>query len=276
MSISRKFDKYNENCVVCFEKEGDARIFMPLCGETDCLPGYTISRSHSAEWVFEYVVRGSGTFRCNDHFYQPRAGDLYIAPCGSTHVYRSNDHDPWYKLWFNLQGTLIAELACFYGIEHLEFLPQCGLEAVFREGLAAMRNRPERAMETASLVAHQLIFRIAAATAGERPVPDTALRLRRALDARLSGGESFAAIARDFHYTESQLTRIFRAAYGETPYAYMLSRRLQLARVMLRNATLNIKEIAARTGFGDPYYFSNLFKRKFGMSPRAYREKQRD
>ena len=271
MSILRKFDRFNEECIVCFENEGDEHIFMPLCGVTDCLPGYRIRRKDSPEWVFEYIVSGRGTYRCGDRVYHPGKGDLYIAAFGSDHEYASDDADPWHKIWFNVRGTLVQNLMYYYQLENVKYLSNCGLETVFREGLASMRENCDNAKETSMLVVSRLIYQIAEALHGKRKVSATALRLKQLLDEKITFGGNFAEAVCSFPYSASQLARIFKAAYGETPYAYLLARRLEVARVMLRNSAFSVKEIAARTGFSDPYYFSNLFKRKFGKAPRFFR-----
>ena len=64
----------------------------------------------------------------------------------------------------------------------------------------------------------------------------------------------------------------FQQEYGETPYRYFLKKKLELAMLMLRNTRKTIKEIAFELSFSDPYYFSSLFKRKYGFSPRKARE----
>ena len=69
----------------------------------------------------------------------------------------------------------------------------------------------------------------------------------------------------------SQLTRVFAARFGVTPYRYLLSRRLETARLLLRGTALPVREIAFRLCFSDEHYFSSLFRRKTGQTPSAYR-----
>ena len=272
MSISRRFDLYNEDCVVSFASEGDERIHMPLCGVTDCLPGYRIARRDSLEWVFECVVRGKGYLRVDGQEYRPKAGDVYIVNFGSDHEYGSDDDDPWEKIWFNVRGTLVEDLVRIYNLESTRYLPNCGMEAVFRECLQLMRGNPERAHETATLVTHRLLYHLSRAIAERGRIPEAARRLKHLLDENVASAVSLGELAERYGKSVSQAHRIFRAAYGASPYAYVLERRLELAKVMLANSAATVKDIAGRTGFSDPYYFSNLFKRKFGVAPRHFRQ----
>jgi AraC-like DNA-binding protein len=72
----------------------------------------------------------------------------------------------------------------------------------------------------------------------------------------------------------SQTIRSFRNAYGVTPYEYLNQRRINTAKLLLRNSTLGIEEIAVQTGFPDHNYFSKYFKKKVGVSPSRFRKQQ--
>ena len=56
-----------------------------------------------------------------------------------------------------------------------------------------------------------------------------------------------------------------------TPSNYIALLRIQKAKEMLSNTELPIKEVAAACGFEDAYYFSNFFKKQFGISPTSFR-----
>ncbi|MBS1370775.1 MAG: helix-turn-helix transcriptional regulator [Lentisphaeria bacterium] len=68
------------------------------------------------------------------------------------------------------------------------------------------------------------------------------------------------------------LIRMFRRAFDSTPVGYLLEFRLERGREMLRKSSLPVTEIAMRNGFSDSNYFTKLFRRRYGMSPRACRK----
>ncbi len=70
----------------------------------------------------------------------------------------------------------------------------------------------------------------------------------------------------------SHLNPLFRTHLKQSPRLYIRKLRMQMACNMLRNGVLSIKEIAYRTGYPDPLYFSAAFKNEFGVSPRGFRE----
>ncbi|BDI32525.1 hypothetical protein CCAX7_45760 [Capsulimonas corticalis] len=63
----------------------------------------------------------------------------------------------------------------------------------------------------------------------------------------------------------------FKACFGSSPIDYVLDFRLRRAAHLLQDLHLSISEIAARTGFADPFYFSKQFKRRYRLSPSEFR-----
>ena len=71
--------------------------------------------------------------------------------------------------------------------------------------------------------------------------------------------------------TPSYLSRLFKAKTGENFHDYVLNRRLNAAAGLLRETSLSAGEIARHVGYGDVAYFSRIFRKRFGSSPRDYR-----
>ncbi|MDD2765526.1 MAG: helix-turn-helix transcriptional regulator, partial [Opitutaceae bacterium] len=79
------------------------------------------------------------------------------------------------------------------------------------------------------------------------------------------------SLARVANLSRSQFCLLFRAGMGCSPHEYIEERRLELARFYLMTTAYSVGEIAANVGFEDPFYFSTRFKRRFELSPSAYR-----
>jgi len=65
--------------------------------------------------------------------------------------------------------------------------------------------------------------------------------------------------------------RLFKEDTGKTPVQYLLGIRIDYAKDLLRNSTLNVKSISQMCGFDDPYYFSRVFKKLTGKSPENWK-----
>lgn len=72
--------------------------------------------------------------------------------------------------------------------------------------------------------------------------------------------------------SETGFYQHFKAWAGISPADYRTKMRISAAKSLLRNSSYQISEIAVQIGFEDPYYFSRIFKKSVGMSPRAYRK----
>lgn len=99
-------------------------------------------------------------------------------------------------------------------------------------------------------------------------------RLRRVLahiEASLGGPITLENLASVAGLSRYHFGRVFRSATGEAPLAFVAQRRVERARMMLRDSSLPLSEIARQTGFASPAYFSTAFRRVTGMAPSDYR-----
>ena len=78
--------------------------------------------------------------------------------------------------------------------------------------------------------------------------------------------------ARRFSISESWLIRCFRERTGMTPQRYLTGIRLNQAKELLASSSLNIGEIAGVVGYENALYFSRIFRKYVGASPREFRE----
>jgi AraC-like DNA-binding protein len=84
------------------------------------------------------------------------------------------------------------------------------------------------------------------------------------------------AMARAAHASPSHFARQFRLAFGETPYAYLMTRRIERAKALLRGSDLSVTDVSLAVGCQSLGTFSTRFREIVGMTPRAYRASARD
>lgn len=105
------------------------------------------------------------------------------------------------------------------------------------------------------------------------------VRLRRARDRmdRFSAEPlDVPSLAAEAHMSTGHFARAFREAYGETPYAYLMSRRIQRAKDLLRHTDLTVTEVCVAVGASSLGSFSASFTRLVGETPSAYRVRAAD
>jgi transcriptional regulator GlxA family with amidase domain len=95
--------------------------------------------------------------------------------------------------------------------------------------------------------------------------------LRDLVDSRYAEPLDLVALARAAHVSPRHFSRSFRATFGETPYQYLLTRRIERARHLLRTTDLKVAEVCLAVGFQGVGSFTTTFRRHVGMSPTAYR-----
>ena len=72
--------------------------------------------------------------------------------------------------------------------------------------------------------------------------------------------------------SNSRYVTVFKSQTGKSPNEYIIELRLQLAKGLLNNTNMSIKQISQRVGYADQYFFSRIFKKYLGISPQKYRE----
>jgi AraC-like DNA-binding protein len=96
-------------------------------------------------------------------------------------------------------------------------------------------------------------------------------RARDLVDRAYAQPLDVAALARQAHTSPAHFSRRFKEAFGETPYRYVVSRRVERAQELLRNTGLSVSDICLEVGFQSLGSFSAAFHRVAGITPTAYR-----
>lgn len=96
-------------------------------------------------------------------------------------------------------------------------------------------------------------------------------RARDLIDREYGSALDVAALARAALMSTAHFSRRFRAAYGETPYAYLMTRRIERAKALLRRGDLSVTEVCMEVGCSSLGSFSARFTELVGETPTAYR-----
>src|SRR2546425_1754952 len=96
-------------------------------------------------------------------------------------------------------------------------------------------------------------------------------RVRDRIDREYAQPLDVEALARDAHMSAGHFSRQFRLAYGESPYGYLMTRRIERAMALLRRGDLSVTEVCFAVGCTSLGTFSTRFTELVGISPNAYR-----
>jgi AraC-like DNA-binding protein len=96
-------------------------------------------------------------------------------------------------------------------------------------------------------------------------------RVRDRIDREYAQPLNVEALGREVGMSAGHLSRQFRLAYGEPPYSYLMTRRIERAMALLRRDDLNVTEVCFEVGCSSLGTFSTRFSELVGMSPSEYR-----
>src|SRR5579872_2897931 len=96
-------------------------------------------------------------------------------------------------------------------------------------------------------------------------------RVRDRIDREYAQPLDVEALARGAHMSAGHLSRAFRQAFGESPYSYLMTRRIERAMALLRRGDQSVTDVCFAVGYSSLGTFSSRFAELVGMPPSAYR-----
>jgi AraC-like DNA-binding protein len=253
------------------------QFHIDITGVTYPDPNYVVDRKSSNIYCLEYVINGEGTVQVDDEVFYPSKGDIYILPIGRHHHYYSSHNNPWEKIWMNVYGPLCDVLFQIYHLENVLWIKNLDLYHLFKKNLAICEQKDlsiSEVFEQSSLIFHEILAKISMHLY-KTPITKNieAHKVKEYIDKNIYERFTMDDIAKIACLSHSQVNRIYKKEYGITPYDYILTKKIETAKLLLRNTNISIKTIAHKLSFLDEHYFSKIFKAKTGVSPRDYRGK---
>jgi AraC family transcriptional regulator of arabinose operon len=234
------------------------------------------------EHILIFCVAGTGWYEINGQHQMLEANQALLIPRHTPHVYGTDPADPWSIHWVHFVGTeadfFIHHLPL--GEHKLLVDPQCiaAAEQLFRDCYESFGGGfiLHRLIYCAQILRHLLAllffnnnyFSPVQRASHTQSIETTLLFLREHIHASLT----LQAMADHAGLSVSHFSFIFRQQTGYSPMDYFIHLKIQHACTLLSLTAKTIHEIAYEIGYDDPYYFSRIFKKVIGVSPRHYRE----
>ncbi|MEK9970992.1 MAG: AraC family transcriptional regulator [Ferrovibrio sp.] len=230
--------------------------------------------------------QGVQQFRCRRETHRSTPGRMIFMEPGETHdgeataadgfTYAMLYFDPaWLRASASLYANRETGETVFYFPRTLDDdAVLANAVRVARRQVAAAQNLPGSRMACEAALDH-VVTLLAQRFAGApeekiMTAPRAAKLAREAMDAGYDGDLGLEDLALAAGTDRFRLTRAFSAAYGLSPHAYLVQRRLNRARLLLSRGETPAA-VAAATGFADQSHMGRWFRRAFGMTPAAYR-----
>ena len=240
---------------------------------------YYIKRNPSPCFIIEYIVSGKGYLKIGGVTHQLSANDAYIIHPGDRVEYGADKNDPYKKFWINFRSPVFFELFSAYGVTERVF-KNLDLSEYFTKIFAteSISQFNDELCFPISVILFDLIVSIAkrkSSSENEHKL-GLAAEIKHILNHSPHVDINLDDVAKKHYCSKSEIIRVFKKAYGITPYAYLISLRIDLAKNLLADSNKTVKEIADYLRFSSEYYFSNFFREKVGVSPREYRKRAKE
>lgn len=247
-------------------------IRFHICGITYPDKNYSIKRQCSDIACIEYIEDGTGSVNAGDSKFCPCEGDSYFLHTGIRHHYFSDKEKPWKKYFVNVSGSLLESLIDGYKLNNIYYFPNLDIKNELCRIIELSKNSAHDCTAGLIAVINEIFLKMHSSVAGMSAYDGIAREMKDFLNTQITEKFKIDKLCRHVSRSESQTIRIFKNAYGVTPYSYVLDKKISLAKRLLKNTNLSVKQIAAKLNFADEYYFSNFFKQKVGVTPSKYRK----
>lgn len=239
-----------------------------------------------AQWILIYCLKGSGWYSVRGHHYEVKENQWFVIPKNEPHVYASNDDNPWTIYWIHFTGTMAA----VYGSDH--YVPS-DINAYTTARITDRINIFEEIFLTLSdnysvdnlRYASSLLYRFLAtfcylghfrkynAQSNRIDTHNITNMAVRFMNENIEKRLTLTQIADYIGYSISQFSLIFRNSTGQSPLNYFNTLKIQRACELLETTNMKINQLCSKVGIDDSYYFSRLFTKIIGVSPKMYRER---
>lgn len=234
------------------------------------------------EFVFIYCVEGEGWLELNGKHRTVRPNQFFLLPEGKTHRYGASKEKPWSIYWMHFDGTMAKDLfirheknrnasdTIPFKSERIRLFDQ--MYKIFQS------NYVEPSLEYANILALSFVISFVYGDVDQSNDAHARNHLVDSIIEYLTDNldKSFTSqdIADEFNFSTSYLFSIFKKRTGYAIIHFFNLKKTQKACEYLKYTNMSVKEISFSMGFQDPLYFSRLFKKNMGMSPRAYKKLQ--
>ncbi|MDY6921100.1 MAG: AraC family transcriptional regulator [Pseudomonadota bacterium] len=245
--------------------------------------GHNMTRSHHQDNLIMYCSAGSGRLLVGATQAQVTAGDLVVLSAGVSHRYQAAPKTPWTLRWVHFSGQRARDYIANLGLPEQQYCIQLGLHPKIITDFDALFSVQHtgynlKALIHASQQLKQSLSYLALLTTRETQQarqPIDLDRIQSLMTAHLNGELELDKLAAAAHLSKYHFAKRYRALTGYSPIQHFIHLKMERACYLLDISQRSVAEVAAELGYGDPQYFSRLFKKVTGLSPSGYRRLQK-
>jgi AraC-like DNA-binding protein len=241
--------------------------------------GHRMRRLRHDDNLLLYCVSGRGKATTDDWRGPVRAGQVLVLPQGLAHEYEASRREPWTLYWVHFQGASTGIFSQFLGYREGNPVLDAGMSpalvASFTSLMTVRRTGySDRAFINAANQLRYLLTQTALeirATQAQAQHTIDLDQLQAYMLEHIDQSVSLDTLAALANMSKYHFSGKYKKLTGYSPIKHFLNMKMEHACHLLDSTDLSVKAIAAELGYEDQLYFSRLFSRTIGRSPRAYR-----
>lgn len=262
-------------------------IFAQETGKLRSIKEHICIRENLESYLFFMVLDGCGTVSTGGKVYDAKKGDAVLLDCRKHYEHKSDVNDPWEIRWVHFNGAMPEKLFQVFtegNIGSPVFTPDdsIGYEKLLDELNEKLQTKNVIAEINQSVLLEQLMLRCLndvlkggdiSIDNSEEMDEDEFVTLRESVNEHINEANLERIIAIQYGLQPEMLSELFQKKYGITLEGYILNRKLNKAKELLRFTIKPMEEIIVESGFGEEDTFRKLFQESEEMSPEDYRKK---
>lgn len=239
--------------------------------------GHRMLRQRHDDNLLLYCVAGRGVLRCGEDVFRLKPGQVALLPQGLEHHYRADRRKPWSLYWIHFQGSAAAVFSHYLGYRDGSPVLDVGLSPALRASFDSLLVVRQTGYSTNAFVhaANQLRYLLTLFAQEQRShqarqgldLPAVTAYMQENIARQLSL-ETLAEVA---NLSKYYFATRYKALTGYPPLKHFTHMKMEYACQLLDGSDLPIRAVAEAVGYSDPLYFSRLFRKTLGQSPRGYR-----
>lgn len=265
----------------------DLRLYQ--YGWEQCEPLHSYGPSVRNHYLFHYILSGRGSLLSagedsKDRRYELAAGQGFLICPGQVNTYSATKDDPWKYVWLEFDGLRAGEFLTSAGLDLAQpiYSPRdTALGELMRDEMLYITDHAEAS--PLHLIGHLCLFLDAlirsssTQTLNQRPqlrdfyIQEAVTFMEQNYQRNLTV-EEIAGVCR---LNRSYFSKLFRDNLGCPPQEFLIRLRLAKAVELMKTTSSSIGDISALCGYPNQLHFSRAFKKRYGISPREWRSRNR-
>lgn len=228
------------------------------------------------QYILIYCTEGKGIIEVEDQIYRLEKSDAFCIPRNVRHKYYADEKEPWSILWvhfkgdntnyFPLEERKIVHINSRHSDNRMMFLFNLLFRVLERNYTIGNFIYISQVL---SLILSEIYFR---EKVDESSVQDRHVTMViRYMYQHLRENLTLEEISEEVQLSKSYLNAVFKAQTGKSPVEFFIHLKMQEACKLLKSTDYYIYEVSSELGYTDQYYFSRIFKKVVGVSPKDYK-----